>query len=158
MPKEIVIQPCLTDILKWQVTFMPSSGPFVDRILTFFVTFEKFPGEIPKIVFQRGVLHPLINPTTDIMDSSDRFTEWSAQTSVASLIEWVCDQFVNIPTQHRKEWPNAEAAAYVRQGTYSRHALLKLPAPPDPSGMEFNKPEKWAPQHERIAKLLVAIQ
>lgn len=158
LPKEILIQPCLTDILQWQVTFMPNSGPFSDRILTFFIIFENFPATVPKVIFQKGVLHPLINPASDTMDSSDRFTEWTSQSSVASLIEWVCEQFVNIPTQHKREWPNSEAASYVKQGTYTRHALLKLPEPPEPSGMEFNRPKKWAAQHERIAKILVAIQ
>lgn len=154
--KGVLVQPSLTDIFEWQVTFMPVEGPFADRIIAFFIVFENFPAAVPRVIFQKGFLHPLVNPSTSVFDCSEQFSEWNVQTRVYTLINFVCANLIDIPVPSKPQDP--EATALVRAGTYRDRALRFLPDPPDPVASELNQPKRWGPQKERIAKILVAIE
>ena len=154
--KGVLVQPALTDIFQWQVTYMPDEGPFADRILTFFLLFENFPASVPRVMFQKGFIHPWVNPLNGEFDCSEKFSEWNVQTRMYSLIDFVCSKLVDIPVTGKIQ--DAEAVALVKQGTYKDRAIRTLPEPLDPVGSQLNKPKKWGPQKERIAKILVAIE
>ena len=154
--KGVLVQPSLTDIFEWQVTFMPVEGPFSDRIVVFFIRFENFPAAVPKVLFQKGFIHPLINPANSEFDCSEGFSEWNVQTRVYTLINFVCSQLIDIPVPAKPQ--DSEAAGLVKSGMYRDRALRCLPDPPDPVGSELNQPKRWGPQKERIAKILVAIE
>jgi ubiquitin-protein ligase len=156
------VQPSVTNIFQWQVTMFPHAGPFRDRILTFAIVFDNFPAALPKIIFQEGILHPLIDPSTNRFYAGNRFPEWNVGIRVFSLINHVYDCFMEINVAENKSYPDNEIANLVRQGgdaSFQMRALAALPDPPDPGEIsEVNVPKRWGTQKERISHILVAIR
>jgi ubiquitin-protein ligase len=158
LQRGILAQPSVTNIFQWQVTLMPPSGVFKDRVLTFWLHFDNFPAAVPRIHFQEGIIHPLIDPAKNVFRTSDKFPEWSVAVRVYALINYVFDSFVEIPAVRSP--PDQEAAQLARQGVdaFAQRAIKALPPPPEPAEQsEFNRPRRWSPQHERLAHILVAI-
>ena len=85
--KGIIIQPSLSSQLQWQVFLMPQSGVFKNNILTFLVNLDKCPRKVPRIIFQSGLFHPLIDPTSSIFDTSDFASEWNIKIHIYSFTE-----------------------------------------------------------------------
>jgi ubiquitin-protein ligase len=158
--KGILVQPSVSTILQWQVTLMPTAGPFTDQILTAWVTFENFPASVPRITFQPGVIHPLIDPSSARFRTSEMFPEWNVAIRVHSLLNAVFDSFVDPSPGRPKAAADPDAAALLRQGAdvFAQRALRSLPAPPDPAERnEMNVPRRWGNQKERVAHILVTL-
>ena len=159
--KGILVQPSVSNIFHWQVTLLPYSGFFKDQILTCVVLFESFPAEVPKVVFQPGILHPLIYPNNHVFDTSEMFKDWNVTNRVYTLINYIYDSFLDISVPGNKEVPNPEAANLLRKGNdvFMRKALEMLPNPPAPNEKsEQNMPLRWNLQKERVAHILSTVK
>lgn len=161
--KGILVQPSVTNIFQWQINLMPSDGIYKDQILTCLILFDNFPAAVPKIIFQPGTIHPLIDPETHQFDSSEMFFEWNISNRVYTLINFVFDSFVNISIPTNGTVPDQNAANILKkQGGYQmfqKVAISQLQPAPDPTERsELNVPKRWGNQKERIAHILVAIR
>ena len=159
--KGILVQPSVTNIFQWEVILMPSSGFFKDQILTCLVIFDNFPAQVPRVVFQSGILHPLIYPQNHVFDTSEMFKEWNVTNRVYTLLNYIYDSFLDISVPGGKEVPNQEAAALLRKGNeyFMRKAMESLPEPPHPTERsELNIPPRWNQQKERVARILATIK
>ena len=157
--KGVLVQPYIANIFQWQVTMMPHTGYFQDRILTCVVLFKNFPVAVPKVIFQPGTMHPLIDPTTNQFDCSEMFSEWNVSLRVYTLINFIFDSFLEISIPSNLSVPDLESASLIKQGgnAFQNKALKSLCQPPDPSEKsELNIPKRWGNQKERIAHVLVA--
>lgn len=161
--KGILVQPSVTNISQWQVNFMPTEGIFKDQILTCSIVFDNFPASVPKVIFQQGTFHPMIDPSTNQFDCSEMFSEWSVSNRVYTLINFVFDSFLKIIVPNNAAVPDKEAARLLKQpdgyNLFQKRALAQLNPPPDPANekSELNVPERWNSQKERVARILVAI-
>lgn len=160
--KGILIQPSVTNITQWQINFMPTDGIYKDQILTCSIVFENFPASVPKVIFQQGTLHPMINPSTHQFDCSEMFPEWSVSNRVYTLINFVFESFLNIASPSSTSVPDKEAARLLKQpdgyNLFQKRALEQLQPPPDPTEQsELNVPNRWNQQKEKVAHILVAI-
>lgn len=157
--KGILVNPSVSNVFQWQVTLMPNTGYFKDQLLTFAISFDNFPAEVPKIYFQPRVLHPMINPNTHIFDTSEMFKEWNVSNRAYTLINYIYDSFADISIPNHQNIPNPEAAALLRKNPelYAKKALEMLPPPPPPNeSSEQNMPTRWNGQKERVARILAS--
>jgi ubiquitin-protein ligase len=157
--KGILVQPSVATILQWQLTLMPSNGVFKDQILTAWVSFENFPASVPKVRFQDGVIHPLVDPSSKRFRTNELFPEWNVTIRVYTLLNAVFDAFVDVSARV-KVAADQEAVNLIKQGSdvFAQRALRNLQAPPDPAERnEMNAPKRWGNQKERIAHILVAL-
>ena len=157
--KGILVQPYIANIFQWQVTMMPQSGFFQDRILTCVILFKNFPVSVPKVIFQPGTMHPMIDPSTNQFDCSEMFSEWNVSVRVYTLINFIYDSFLEISIPSNLSVPDLESASLLKQGgnSFQKKALKSLHSPPDPAEKsELNIPKRWGNQKERIAHVLVA--
>ena len=156
----ILVQPSITNVNQWQVNFMPNNGVFKDCILTCSVVFENFPASVPKVIFQPGTLHPLVDPQSNQFDSSEMFSEWNVSYRVHNLLNFVYESFNQISIPNFKELPNQEAVNLLKHDSvaFQNKALKQLKPPPDPTERnELNVPKRWGNQKERVAHILVAL-
>jgi ubiquitin-protein ligase len=123
------------------------------------MVFDNFPAAVPKVIFQEGIIHPLIDPETNRFYAGDAFGEWNVSVRVWSLINYVYDCFVEISVVPNRSYPDNEAASLIRQGgdvAFQQKALTSLRSPPDPGDLtELNVPKRWGTQKERVAHILV---
>ncbi|EAY22672.1 Ubiquitin-conjugating enzyme family protein [Trichomonas vaginalis G3] len=155
--KGVLVQPSVANTFQWQVTMMPNNGIYKDQILTYLIIFDNFPASVPKIVFQPGIVHPLIYPQTRVFDTSEMFKEWNVSVRVYTLINYIYDSFIEILIPGNREVPNPEAASKMRRGgdAYAKKLIEQLPPPPSPTELsELNVPKNWNKQKERIAHIL----
>lgn len=159
--KGVLVQPVIADISQWQVTFMPKTGLFKDLILTCFIQFDNYPAAVPKVIFQQGIIHPLVDPITNRFDASEMFTEWNVSIRAYTLINYVFDSFLDITIPSNPSTvPNPEAVQLLKKGNdvFMKAFLKNMPLPPDPSERnEINTPKRWGNQKERVAHILVAL-
>jgi ubiquitin-protein ligase len=158
--KGILVQPSVSNIFQWQVTLMPHSGVFTHQILTCWILFENFPASIPRIRFQEGIIHPLIDPNTNRFNPSEMFSDWNFSNRVYTLLNFVYDSFIDISVPAVGGMPDPDAAALIRQSTeaFQQRALRSMPVPPDPAERnEFNVPKRWGKQKERVAHILAGV-
>lgn len=160
--KGILVQPSVTNIFQWQVNFMPTEGIFKDQILTCSIIFDNFPASVPKVIFQQGTIHPMIDPNTFQFDCSEMFSEWSVSNRVYTLINFVFDSFINIIIPSSSSVPDKDAANMFKQpdgyNIFQKRAISQLRPPPDPTEKsELNVPKRWNSHKERVAHILVAI-
>lgn len=154
LPKEIVIQPSLKTIYQWQVYMTPSAGFYNGKILTFNIHLEKHPKQIPDVVFQSGIVHPLIEPHSTAFASNLLITEWNRYSRVYELLQAIYNAFVEIP--QIKQAPNPDAYKILQSPDAKNTILSTLKTPPPGENSEHNIPKKWNVQKEKLARAYYA--
>ena len=152
LPKDIIIQPSLRTFKQWQVFMTPTNGPYSGKTLSFNIHFTKYPQQVPTVIFQSNVVHPLIDPNSSTFKTTALLSEWTKDTRVHELISLIYNSFLEIP----KNDPVNPDAEILLKGT-ARDQILSQIAMPDPSeNKEHNTPKKWTQQKELLCKALYA--
>ena len=144
LTNDFIIQPSLKNFKLWQVFYLPSSGPYSGYKLTFSINFEGFPNKIPHIIFQSGILHPLINPNTSDFHINLIFPEWNSKEHIYSLLVAINDSFLNIVPINGA--PNIEANTLLLKSNelFIKYIKEHPPLIPTPEGLsDINFPKRW---------------
>lgn len=152
LPKEIIIQPSLRTFKQWQVFMTLTNGPYSGKTLSFNIHFEKYPHQVPTVIFQSNVVHPLIEQNSSIFKTTSLISEWTKDTRVHELISLIYNSFLDIS----KIDPVNPGAELLLKGP-TREQILSGIAIPDPEeNKEHNTPKKWTQQKELLCKALYA--
>ena len=151
---EIIILPSSKKINIWKIIFLPLQGIFSDQIISCYILFEEFPLKIPKILFNFGLFHPLIDPETFKFDPSIKFKEWNINIKVFSLINFIYDSLIDIPFSSNFDFPNKEAnyLKFKDMELFKKKALLSINEQKEDK--DFDIPNHWDEYKEKITLIL----
>lgn len=154
----IIVQPYISDVYKWNVTMLPTTGVYRELVIQFDIHFENFPGSVPKIIFLNSVVHPLINPSNKQFDCSDSFTEWNTKMRVYELINYIYDSFVEFNTKSNRRYPDQKACNLYNSNQEEYRSLLVEHAKISELNTDnLHKPREWSPEEEKMALALVGL-
>ena len=152
LPKEIVVQPSLRTFKEWQVFMFLPSGPYSGKIISFSIHFEKYPQQIPDVIFQSGFVHPLIDPNSNSFKSQILFGDWNRYSRVHDLISQIYHSFLEIPTVKQPVNPSAETL--LNNKSMFAQVLKQITTIDPNESEEQNTPKKWTSQKEKLCKAL----
>ncbi|EAX91861.1 Ubiquitin-conjugating enzyme family protein [Trichomonas vaginalis G3] len=152
LPKEIVVQPSIRTMRQWQVCMTPNNGFYNGKIIIYNIYLENYPNNIPDVIFQSGIVHPLINPHSTNFASQLLINEWNRYTRIYELIQAIYNSFVEIP--QLKQVPNPEAYNILKSPDAKNTILGQLKTPSAAENHEHNEPKKWTPQKEKLCHVL----
>ena len=154
LPKEIIIEPSLRTFKQWQVFMALSAGPYAGKIITFNIHFDKYPQQVPDVIFQSGVVHPLIDSNSTNFRTNLLVNDWNRYTRVHDLISQIHQSFLEIPSI--KNAPNPEAESLLKDKAALNQILSQIVTIDTNENQEHNTPKKWTTQKEKLCKALYA--
>jgi ubiquitin-protein ligase len=152
LPKDIIIQPSLRTFKQWQVFISPTNGPYSGKTLAFNIHFVKYPQQVPTVIFQSNVVHPLIDASSSQYKTTALIKEWTKDSRVHDLILMIFNSFLEIPTN--KEPVNPDADLLLKGQTTLSQILMQIGVPDPAENREHNTPKKWTQQKELLCKAL----
>ena len=86
-PEGVYVIPSVRNILQWHGVLFVRQGPFKAGIFKFVVDLpNNYPESAPVTQFTSKIFHPMVNPTTGVVDISSQFPTWTPGQDYVVLI------------------------------------------------------------------------